>query len=161
MSISCEPEERNVSPLCERIQKIEKELQELNYSYSGLYHDTSHLDEMIRNNYANEKEKIESLEKRLNRIEYVLHDLLKDDLPIRIGSKPKELEKKIEDLTRSIAGSEGRIEGITEFIHNNWSQKRREPHKCPACDGEGHREETKTLLERECVSCEGKGIVWG
>lgn len=44
--------------------------------------------------------------------------------------------------------------------------KRKHPHKCPVCDGKGdwrfkHYSPSDGFTDLTCLSCEGKGIVWG
>lgn len=73
--------------------------------------------------------------KRIEKIEYILGDVLIKGNPMRIGKK--------------------------ENISNH-----KKPHKCPVCDGECYRnivadKVSGLMANPKCLSCEGKGIVWG
>lgn len=72
-----------------------------------------------------------------------------NDIPLKVS----HLEQKMKDIEWLHVDDEDG--GMKNCVSN------KKPHKCPACDGEGFRLETEKFCEHLCVSCEGKGIVWG
>ena len=73
---------------------------------------------------------------------------------------------KLDNLEKSVSD----IESHLEAIEINKSIYNKKPHKCPVCEGSGnHPDQTPRLMAKEhtltglfcCVSCDGKGILWG
>lgn len=110
---------------------------------------------------------IEELTKRIEKLENFIPDVL-HDFEKRISGLEKSLEDKFNLLKIKWCELENEINTFRLLI-SNYSKK---PHTCPLCDGEGINK-NKLVLEdiRElsnitmknpvCISCEGKGIVWG
>lgn len=74
-----------------------------------------------------------------------------------LRDKISQLERDIKVLGKTISAL---MEKIPKEIGEILKIKGNQPYKCPACDGEGFRIETKILAEHECVACQGKGILW-
>ncbi len=61
------------------------------------------------------------------------------------------------------------IDGLRDsFNHLSSLCTKRQPHKCPVCDGEGRtkcdpplRRENAVYFSMSCVACKETGIVWG
>lgn len=133
--------------ICERLNKIEKWKKELLVNYGNIkdIHSVIQRLENLENLHNKIYERIERLELEVN------CDKNKSNWQI-------EIEEKIKELNRL-------INSIKESYNNLCAPSlRKEPHKCPVCNGT-----TKRLLELPggnffndpCKSCNGKGIVWG
>jgi len=61
----------------------------------------------------------------------------------------EELEERIKKLESN------KNEDLLYYIISN-----KKPHKCPNCYGRGFKEDMHILHREECISCEGKGILW-
>jgi uncharacterized protein YoxC len=88
----------------------------------------------------------------------------------KLGDSSKELKelyqsdaRNMKQILSELAKDNKRLTKIERHFSGDYQliASKLNPHKCPACDGEGFRLETDKLAEHECVSCEGKGIVWG
>ncbi len=128
------------------------------------------------------------LSERVKDIEYRLEHIveLPTELDIRLQDVERILDKSIDktkevrDRLSEVEKNQDRIPGnvvnrvsnLEEFINKNWILKRREPHKCPVCDGNGriklskplvvdHHPGQSTFFSMNCIACEEKGIVWG
>jgi DnaJ-class molecular chaperone len=74
----------------------------------------------------------------------------------------EDMQKKIDKLEKSLK----EIERFQDITHEEYKLniKRKKPHKCPVCEGEGYYAlciEACSFKLTSCESCEGKGIVWG
>jgi DNA repair exonuclease SbcCD ATPase subunit len=88
--------------------------------------------------------------------------------------KIKELEKKqkfLETNSEKIQRLESEIDELERLVnaikesYNSLcaSSLRREPHKCPICDGTGKHAKvlpSMSPIYLDCKSCDGKGILW-
>lgn len=109
------------------------------------------------NNIPNFSKK--SLESRIDLIEQVVTSLDRslDDYMIVHNQRYDKFKKRIDELEEKIK----RLESLTG--HD------KKPQKCPVCEGKGRSFYTifeqgtlySSYREKTCLSCEGKGIVWG
>lgn len=70
-----------------------------------------------------------------------------------------ELGLELQSLKRWVVDQEKRINELDEILTRITQDDMlagRKPHKCPCCVGCG-----QSFPGDYCVSCEGKGIVWG
>ncbi len=65
---------------------------------------------------------------------------------------------------------EEQINTMTSMPNVYWAKYNKTPHKCPVCEGSGKGEKYADIMidgvvlnsnYHVCISCEGKGIVWG
>ena len=101
---------------------------------------TEWLDQKINNLY----DTVNLIRKSLNELRQAIKE---HNNEIRNRLEHLEQLEKIEDMERQI-----------------YSNKK--PHKCPVCEGEGKKKikylsDGRPLIVIDCISCEGKGIVWG
>ena len=74
------------------------------------------------------------------------------------------LVERVDRCERTHGLLEDMIEHAEKGIEKCFDYMDRKPHKCPVCEGRGskHEEvEPKVLKITVCISCEGKGIIWG
>lgn len=113
-------------------------------------------------------EKIQLLEKRIKELE-IYPPLIKslnsskDDLQQQINDLHKKFDYwfdngikriiKLEQVNKEL------VDKIAE-IANLYYQEKKKPYKCPICDGLGGTI-ISGVIDEDCNTCKGKGIVWG
>ncbi len=65
------------------------------------------------------------------------------------NEKLRKIEKTVFELVDKI-----------EEIGNYYYKEKKQPYKCPVCDGKGFHW-PENCVKNDCNPCEGKGIVWG
>lgn len=153
----CDCEFKNVSPLIEQVQKLEKDILDIKKHISEsdiglatweseIVKELNHYKELISNHEHKIEHCYQGIEKCFERIE----KLEQYCALLKINDLRETCVKLAQDLNENL----GKV-----------------PHKCPLCNGYGSKHigsdkcaegpRNHYLVVSPCNSCEGKGIVWG
>lgn len=151
--------------LVDEIHRVKKKIDEIDHWRRSIMSNT------IISNERSSEERIERIEKIIPRYDE-LHtewcnriDKLEQDL-IDISSP---LLERIEEIENGLINRIGILGTALQELSDEIHRVKKEPHKCPVCDGCGMRatplrvknyENTMIPINLDCMSCEGKGIIW-
>lgn len=118
--------------------------------------------------YFNKDKNVSPIVEKIQELEKLLNDFIKSAntrLEVLHNHKNYQIEEN-----RKISKRVDELEEIIKRISEDDMRASKIPHKCPICEGYG----SKLITERTsvapadhyrkqnpCISCEGKGIVWG
>lgn len=157
------------------IRDLQIKVNNLEESYRGIFHDTSHLGKLVEKLEENQKSETVTIrnycrfnldwEKSINNIigEVGLLNSKKAEANL-VANHYLEVYKRFENLEKNDFNRNeyylSEFEKIKELINLNVPVDHK-PHKCPVCDGKGLYQYSEYNLAIDCRSCEGKGVLWG